>query len=216
MSGMGSAIAGVVILPSSVFVFNVGDCRVYRSGNDGLCKVTHDHSVVQQLCDEGTIFDDDMRIYDLAARRGLPVLIHHNISSASKRDPIYLAEMERAISANPKTTFIWAHAGVSRRVDVPTLCDDIARLLRTCPNLNFDLSWVVYDTITKDSASLATWIRLIESFPDRFMIGSDKVGRWSGYEREMTRYNVLIAKLSPGTADRFCRTNIRRILGETK
>ncbi len=157
-----------------------------------------------------------MRIYDLAARKRLPVLIHHNISSASKRDPIYLTEMERAISANPKTTFIWAHAGVSRRVDVPTLCDDIARLLRTYPNLNFDLSWVVYDTITKDSASLAAWIRLIESFPDRFLIGSDKVGRWNGYEREMTRYNVLIAKLSPGTADRFCRTNIRRILGETK
>ncbi len=68
MSGMGSAIAGVVILPSSVLVFNVGDCRVYRSGNNGLYKVTHDHSVVQQLCDEGKISEDDMRIHPMKNR----------------------------------------------------------------------------------------------------------------------------------------------------
>ena len=157
-----------------------------------------------------------MEVYRVAAKHGLPVLIHHNISSASKREPIYLAEMERAVAANPDTVFIWAHAGISRRVEVPTLREELARVLEAYPNLNFDLSWVVYDTIVADAESFAGWIALIERFPDRFMVGSDKVGHWTTYADEMTKYNVMLRALSPETAEKFARGNIRRLLGEEK
>ena len=157
-----------------------------------------------------------MRVYQLAARHNLPVLIHHNISSANLQDPIYLPELERAVAANPATTFIWAHVGISRRVNVPTLREDLVRVLNLYPNLNVDISWVVFsDYIDKDEASLAAWTALIERFPDRIMIGSDKVGHWDTYPAEMTKYNKLLSRLSPTTAKKIAGENIRRLLGKS-
>ena len=154
-----------------------------------------------------------MKVYRLAAKYQLPVLIHHNISSASKREPIYAGEMERALKANPRTRFIWAHVGISRRIDVPALTEEADRLLAACPNLSFDLSWLVYDEhIAVSEASLAKWAALIEKYPDRFMIGSDKVGHWATYPDEMTKYNRLLKKLSPKTASRLASENIRNCL----
>ncbi len=155
-----------------------------------------------------------MKVYALAARHHLPVLVHHNVSSANRREPIYLKELERAVSANQDTVFIWAHVGISRRVDVPTLRDEASRMLAAYPNLNVDISWVVYsDYIAKDEASLTAWVELIESFPGRFLIGTDKVGHWKGYQGEMTKYNALLARLSAPTAAKLCKGNVLRLLG---
>ncbi len=151
-----------------------------------------------------------MRIYKTAARHGLPVLIHHNISSAWHREPIYLKELERALQANPQTTIIWAHAGISRRVDVPTLLTDLRRVLASYPNLFMDISWVVYpDYIEKN---IEGWAALIEDFPDRMMIGSDKIGRWDSYPPEIAKYGRLLDSLKPETAENLARGNILRIL----
>ena len=156
-----------------------------------------------------------MKVYQLAARHHLPVLIHHNISSASQRDPIYLPELERAVAANPDTTFIWAHVGISRRVDVPTLLTELRRLLATYPNLNVDISWVVYpDYINRDDASLQAWAEVIEEFPDRFLIGSDKVGRWKGYTDMIRQYDTLLNRLSPETAAAIAGGNLLKLLGQ--
>lgn len=156
-----------------------------------------------------------MKVYALAAKYRLPVLIHHNISSANRREPIYLKELERAVSANPDTVFIWAHVGISRRVDVPSLRDETTRMLASYPNLNVDISWVVYsDYIARDEASLAAWAGLIERFPDRFLVGTDKVGHWKGYQAEMTKYNALLARLSAPAAAMLCKGNVLRLMGE--
>ncbi len=154
-----------------------------------------------------------MAVYRLAARYDLPVLIHHNISSAWQRGPIYLKELENALRANPETRIIWAHVGISRRVDVPTLLSEARRVLSAYPNLYVDISWVVYpDYIGKDEASLKAWAALISEFPDRFMIGTDKVGHWDGYVAEVTKYYPLLDLLDAETADRLARGNILRIL----
>ncbi len=156
-----------------------------------------------------------MRVYQLAARHNLPVLIHHNISSAWKREPIYLKELENALKENPRTTFIWAHAGISRRVDVPTLLADLRRVLAAYPNLSIDISWVVYpDYIAKDQECMGRWAAFIEEFPDRVMIGSDKVAHWAKYGDEITKYYPLLDRLKTTTAARVARGNILRILGD--
>ncbi|HUT34373.1 MAG TPA: amidohydrolase family protein [Planctomycetota bacterium] len=156
-----------------------------------------------------------MRVYQLAARHKLPVLIHHNISSAWKREPIYLKELENALKENPRTTFIWAHAGISRRVDVPTLLPDLRRVLSAHPNLSIDISWVVYpDYIAKDKESMGRWVAFIEEFPDRVMIGSDKVAHWDKYGEEITKYYDLLDRLKPATAARVAKGNILRILAQ--
>ncbi len=158
-----------------------------------------------------------MKVYQLAAKHELPVMIHHNISSTSKRDPLYLPEMERAIKANPKTVFIWAHVGISRRVDVPTLPAVTDRLLSVYSNLYFDISWVIYDEhIMLNNESMATWVALIEKYPNRFMIGSDKVGHWKTYPQEMNKYNRLLKMLKPDTARKISKDNIYKLLPKRK
>lgn len=156
-----------------------------------------------------------MRVYQVAARYKLPVLIHHDISSAGKREPIYLGELENALRQNPGTNIIWAHAGISRRVNVPTLLTDLRRVLSSYPNLYIDISWVIYPNyIAKDKSSLSNWAIFIEEFPDRIIIGSDKVGFWATYAQEITKYYDFLDLLKPSTAERVARGNILRLLGE--
>lgn len=60
----GSTVCGLALLnwPSpepSFVVFNVGDSRCYRMRNGVLVLLTHDHSVVQELLDDGSIRPED-------------------------------------------------------------------------------------------------------------------------------------------------------------
>lgn len=75
-----------------------------------------------------------LAIYDLAAEKGLPVLIHHNIAGAYIDDPIYLEELERALEHNRKTNIIWAHVGISRRVEISNLVEMADGLLDKHPD----------------------------------------------------------------------------------
>ncbi len=63
LASMGAVIAGIVICSDAVLVFNCGDCRVYRQQGEYLEKLSHDHSIVQELYDRGEIEEDDMRIH---------------------------------------------------------------------------------------------------------------------------------------------------------
>ena len=60
-------------------------------------------------------------VYTFAAEHDMPVTIHSDISSVWVKDPIYLHEMEAAVKKHPKTRFIWAHAGMSRRMNIPAI-----------------------------------------------------------------------------------------------
>ncbi|WP_395745585.1 amidohydrolase family protein [Prosthecobacter sp.] len=153
------------------------------------------------------------RIYELAAELDLPVFVHSNISSVWKREPIYLHEFEEAVQQHPKTKFVWCHAGISRRLDVPTLAQEIERMLATYPNVSMDISWVLFDTyLVKDGKPVADWIALFEKYPQRFLIGSDKVGRFHDYAPVMQRYYLLLDAMKPETARRIAHDNLLAIL----
>ncbi|MFO0863500.1 MAG: amidohydrolase family protein [Gemmataceae bacterium] len=140
-------------------------------------------------------------IYKLAAELDLPVSIHSNISSVWKREPIYLDELKVALTKHPKTRFIWCHAGVSRRIEVPNLTEVIVKMLEAHSNLYVDLSWVVYETnLVKNGKPNEAWVKLVEDHPDRFMIGSDTVGNFGRYHKEILRYEVFLDALAPATA----------------
>ena len=61
------------------------------------------------------------RVFTFAGEHDLPVFLHSNIGSVWKHEPIYLAEVETAVRDHPKTRFVWCHAGISRRIVIPTL-----------------------------------------------------------------------------------------------
>jgi len=119
-------------------------------------------------------------ILDFAAANRLPVLIHQNLSDEKSKDPedfqdpVYLKEITDLLDRHPETTVIWAHAGISRNLYIREHLTLLERLLDAHPNLYFDLSWIVWENcIEKD---LKAWADLIVRYPDRFMLGSDKIG----------------------------------------
>jgi serine/threonine protein phosphatase PrpC len=61
--GMGIAFARGFLSRRTALVFNCGDCRAYRMSGGVLSRLTHDHSYIQQLCDEEKITEDEMRTH---------------------------------------------------------------------------------------------------------------------------------------------------------
>ena len=152
-------------------------------------------------------------IFEFAAQHDLPVSVHSDVSSVWVRDPLYLSEIEAAVKAHPKTRIVWCHAGVSRRIQVPTLVSQLQRLLTTYPNLYIDVSWVVFETyLAPNNKPDPAWVQIMEQFPTRFMIGSDKVGHFADYYQEMQKYYVFLDALKPETAKRVGHDNFLAVL----
>lgn len=154
-------------------------------------------------------------IFDLGAEYDLPVLVHHNITGQNVEDLLYLDELKEALAYNRNCKIIWAHMGISRRVEVQNLAEVVDDLLKNNENLYVDISWVVYDYYFLGgfpddyaySDDLDTWITLINKYPDRILIGTDKVGHWETYPQEIFKYYELLDKLDPVIAQKICRNN---------
>ncbi|MFZ4403804.1 MAG: amidohydrolase family protein [Pseudobdellovibrionaceae bacterium] len=156
-------------------------------------------------------------IYNLAAELDIPVSIHHNMGSVWLREPIYLGEMENAISRFKKTKFIWCHSGISRRLQIPTLVSDLRRLLKTYNNLWLDISWVVYDEhIAPQGVLNNDWVKLIQDNPNRFIIGSDIVGKFANYNKEIRKYDILFDKLGPAVSQKVARNNFLSLVSKKR
>ena len=159
-------------------------------------------------------------IFDLGAEYDLPVLVHHNITGQNVEDLIYLDELKEALAYNRDCKIIWAHMGISRRVEVQDLADVVDDLLKNNSNLYVDISWVVYDYYILGnfpdnypySDSLADWVDLINKYPDRIMIGTDKVGHWETYPQEIFKYYTLLDLLEPEVAQKICKDNALALL----
>ena len=63
LAAMGAALAGMAFCNDGILIFNCGDCRAYRQQGQYLERLSHDHSVVQELFDKGEIEEDDMRTH---------------------------------------------------------------------------------------------------------------------------------------------------------
>lgn len=159
-----------------------------------------------------------MKVYELAAEEDLPILLHSNITSKRERDPIYLEELEEALAQNPDTTFIWAHAGTSAEIHryqerVRKLRSIVTTLLAKYDNLYIDLSWTVLDTyLLDDGKPDEHWVALVEQYPDRFMVGTDLVGRFDDLAKNIQAFDVFLDALPEDTADRVARTNLLVLL----
>lgn len=153
-------------------------------------------------------------VYELARQNDFAVQLHSNIGNKHKRNPIYLPEFERALQKHPKTRIILAHAGFSRDFDIPTIVDDIRRIVGKYPNLWVDLSWVVFEnSIAPDGKVDPAWTKLVVDYPDRFMVGTDKIGHWKTYD--IRKYDVFLDTLPKKTAMKVARDNfLNHILPE--
>lgn len=59
LEGMGTTCCGFVLCDTGAVVVNIGDSRAYLWRDGGLARVTHDHSWVQTLVDDGRITEEE-------------------------------------------------------------------------------------------------------------------------------------------------------------
>ena len=153
-------------------------------------------------------------IYELAAEKDFPVVLHSNAGSSGLREAIYVPELERAIKKHPKTRFVWAQIGIARRIDITGLSEICDRLLSTYDNLYVDLTSHLYELyLVKNGKLQPEWVALFEKHPRRFMVGSDVIGHFTErYGDKVMRNQVILEALTPATRDRIARDNFISIL----
>ena len=157
-------------------------------------------------------------VYQFAADHDLPVLMHQNITSVTKNDhPVYLHELEEAVTEFPHTRFIFAHCGMSRRVNVPFYYQMVERLLAQYPNLYVDFSWIIFDVIIcPEGKPDPAWLSMTEKYSDRICMGSDMVTKFERIGPEMQRYDVFLDQLSESARANLCWRNAEKIYGGNK
>ncbi len=61
--GMGTTLVAVLVNGSSCYVVNVGDSRAYRLSQEGIRRITRDHSLVEDLVQRGEITEEQARVH---------------------------------------------------------------------------------------------------------------------------------------------------------
>ncbi|MCU7645262.1 amidohydrolase family protein [Pseudomonas piscis] len=159
------------------------------------------------------------KVYRLAAEHDLPVMLHSNITSKRERNPLYLAEIEEPLGQHPQTRFIWAHAGTSAEIHrhqerLEFLLPTLERLLERYPNLYIDLSWSLLTPYLLDEQGTPRreWLRLVERYAERFMLGSDVVGRFDKLGRELHGFDGFLDALPAEVARKVAHANFLAVL----
>lgn len=171
---------------------------------------------------------------DIAAERGLPIDLHLDLVPEdmprpdlpifNDKTPMSLkgnaAAFERLLAHNPKTVFIWAHAGTDP-MRTRTLALQRAMLAKY-PNLHMSLRLSrsgQHEAIALNNgrAFKPVWVALLKEFPDRFVLGTDffhgpadSAGR-GPEEDSLGNYRLAVSRLPPEIAEAIAFRNAQRI-----
>lgn len=159
------------------------------------------------------------RIYRLAQKHDLPVMVHSNITSKRERQPLYLEELTEALQKFPRVNFIWAHAGTSKNLEryqdkMDFVLPAVQQVLKEHDNVYIDLSWSLLKPYVLDVEGQVDrdWLALIEQYPDRFMIGSDVLGSYDNLGETLQEFDSLLQALPEATAAKVARENFLSLL----
>jgi predicted TIM-barrel fold metal-dependent hydrolase len=118
---------------------------------------------------------------------------------------------------HPRTRFVFAHCGMSRRVNVPFYHQMVERLLDQYPNLYVDFSWIVFDVvICPEGRPSEDWLALTERYSERICLGSDLVTRFERLGPELQRYDPFLDQLSESARANICYHTADRVYGGNK
>lgn len=158
-------------------------------------------------------------VMDISAEFALPVSIHHNpynrTGDGYERTGEYETFIEQTLTHNPETTVIWAHwCGQSPP-------EDARRLLKRFPNLYCELAWlhkspdyVATLLVDENRQFIAGWKKLIEEFPDRFIVGVDSSAtpkNLKDYNKRVRKIRTALGGLSPDAARKVATENMHRL-----
>ena len=157
-----------------------------------------------------------MKIYQVAAKYDLPVILHSNITSQREKSALYKKELEEALKKNKKTKFIWAHAGTSSTLiksqNLSFLITEVSTLLKENNNLFILASWSLKDIILNSPETKKDWVQLIQKYPGRFMIGSDVVGKFTNTGKILAGWDEILDELPNDVAKKMAKENMLNII----
>jgi predicted TIM-barrel fold metal-dependent hydrolase len=165
------------------------------------------------------------RILDFAGEVGLVVLLHNDIDMPFPKpgqDPYQVVQLRDLFKRHPKTTIIWAHAGLGRIVR--PVADQLGILERglanpDSKNVHIDLSWdEVAKYVVASPETIKATAALITKHPDRFLFGTDEVAptEQAKYLKVYDMYKPLFAALSPDVSEKFRKGNYERLFDEAR
>ena len=62
-AGMGTTMVSAIIIGDKAYILNVGDSRAYHIGEEGILKISRDHSVVEDMVYRGDITPEEARLH---------------------------------------------------------------------------------------------------------------------------------------------------------
>jgi len=145
-------------------------------------------------------------ILKLAAERGVPVVIHYEMTAAAA------AQLEKALGAQPQAIVVLAHAGEAKPAE-------LEKVLARNANLMVDLSGMHFQrtpSLATETGPLdARWKALIEKMPDRFIMGIDvwapRLFEPAMLDRLMRWTRRVLGQLSPAAAEQVAWKNAAKL-----
>ena len=143
-----------------------------------------------------------MKILELSAQRGVPVVIHDELTPAAA------ASLEAALTAHREARIVLAHGGGATPAT-------LERLLARHANLMVDLSYMHFEhkpSLASERGRLdPAWKALMTKLPDRFLFG---LGLWARHflepamlDRLMTWARRVLGELPPEAAEQVAWKN---------
>jgi len=160
------------------------------------------------------------RLLDFAGEAGLVVILHNDVDMPFPRpdqEPYQVLQLRDLIKRHPKTTIIWAHAGLGRIVrPVKEQLSIMERGLANpdLKNLYVDLSWnEVAKYIVASPDAIQATADLMKRYPDRFLFGTDEVAPpdQQSYMKVYDMYAPLFAALPRDVSAKFRKGNYERL-----
>ncbi len=115
--------------------------------------------------------------------------------------------VEFLFSIEPRLKIIWAHAGMTESAEV------VAKLMSTYEKLWADTSFRENDILSYDGSIDPDWRNVLETWPDRFMVGSDTWvnSQWDSYEEIIAINRRWLSQFSREHAEMFAYKNAERL-----
>ncbi len=117
------------------------------------------------------------------------------------------APVDFLFSIEPRLKIIWAHAGMSEPAEV------VAEMMKKYKNLWADTSFRESDILSQDGTIDTSWREVLETFPDRFMVGSDTWvnSQWEAYDQIIATNRQWLSQFSREHAEKFAYRNAERL-----
>lgn len=164
-------------------------------------------------------------VFELSKEKSIPFLLHHEAEDK------LLPELELMLRRYPEAKVIWCHAGRNRDPNTWKKfrkAEAVREFLQKYPNLYFNflasppgarfsgyVEGIMYKMSFKGFTLDLEWKKVIEEFPDRFVLGSDVAPlRFEGwYDRVFNDYrNIILQGVRKDVAEMIAYKNAWKLM----